>query len=229
MAKQNSTGEDRMKTLKKIARAVVILVFAAIISFCMNDVIRVFADAFLPDSTVTLRTVPNEDGKMRPVTIIRRGVGNEIFGLFENRIVGEGNGNVLDGWQFLEGEAGRAWTRVVADEAGKTLTVTLPENTDRYFAVISDWQSGAFEISVNGGEKHIIDCFADDGRSEYDQDRSSYILEIHPFDYATAWPRKTVYRMVGFAVSTLVWCFVLNELTRNVHLAGEDKRAVTAS
>ena len=256
MEKRNSVSADKMKIPKKIARLIVILVFSAVISFCLRDVIHIFADAFLPDSTLTLRIVPSEDGAVRDITIIEEKYNNEIFPLFEKKFTGAGAVDAPDGWSFIEGEPFdpgkiRTWvpaaedgktptvqisentdsffpviedpveteknrSRILAAEEGKTLTVSLPDNPDSYFAVIRDPSSGSFEMSVNGERPQTVDC-------SVEKDSVSGIVRIHPFEDPGDRTRTKGYRTVGFIVSMLVWCFVLNELTRNVHFDREEK------
>ncbi len=214
-------GTSKPKAPWKIVRMIVILIFSAVISFCMNDINHIFADALLPDRelSVTLRVVPCEDGVTRGVTLISDGRQNEIFPLFEKKIADEGDGKTLDGWRYYQDKRGLTWTRVQGAADAKELTISLKEDPVRYFTVVRDNWHGDLEMTVNGGKPTKIEGYFEyDGEGE----RTSSLVQVRPFEKPAQRTDRTILRACVFIACTLIWCFVIYELTRNVRFGSKE-------
>ena len=200
----------------QVRRVFIILIISIILSLCMNQAIRVFADAFLPDDCVTLRIVPCSDSKVRELTIVCENKRYEIFNQFKDIIEENGDDGIYHGWKYTAGEYGKTWTRIQASETGSEITVSVRANPDYYFAVLSNRWSGAFEMSVSGGEWTLIDCY-DESKS------SSDIYRIKPFENDI---RKQGFVIVFHIIAAVLFCCMLHIFGIGKTIIKEQKRNV---
>ena len=180
--------KEKQFSKKELAKAILFLVVAMVLSFSIKDVIDAFAEAFLPQGEVLLQIPEQKEKTGRTVMIVWEGNSKELFKLFRQRINNNPGGT---GWEYIEGQEGVSWTRIVSSQPGARIGITSRKNPDYFITVLKSRWNDDFEMVVDGGEPERINC--------YDENTDGELLRIYPYkDYTIKRNLKIIFHLIAF-------------------------------
>ena len=178
----------RAQDIKMIVlQKLIVIAIAAALVFLLYDLMEAFVEAFLPKGEVRI-LIPEglENGN---VDIYCEDVPKEIFKAFQKELQDDPKNHRE--WEFIQGEAGISWTRIVSSQPGAELRIRGKQDPAYFFTV---W-SRLFDLMVDGKTEVIDNAGTVD------------ILRVYPFEDGRIKKRTQI---VVRAVCFIIFCFILN-------------------
>ena len=187
------------------------LLISISITLLIKDAIIVFADALSPDQlqTITMKLVKCPNSSVQEVKIIEEGKDKELFSLLKEEILSKGQENQYNGWHFIQGEKGKAWTTIQVSQEGEPITICTKVDSESYLAMLRNIWSGTIEVSVNNEAPRTIEA--------YKEITSSEIIRVYPFklSYQRAFRITICFALANLILYAIVYCFLKQEQLRN--------------